>query len=165
MLRLEPSNFRHCSENVRAMRCSSLYAVAMVDASVTGFFVDVELEHNRHKLHVASITYAIHSQFIINYLENVTFISSTLCRVGHLPNWSPSTSQHIPEYCPFRLQTKQFQVIIQSFTHSLPASITTLPPATYTFLQADAQSSTQFLYYKCYYRLFGTLIMWLIIII
>ena len=57
---------------------------------------------------------------------------------------------HIPEYRPFRMQTKHFHVIIHTLFPSLPIPPLTLhlTPATSTFLQADTQSST-LLRFRC----------------
>ena len=45
------------------------------------------------------------------------------------------------DICPFRLETKQFHVIIHTLSPSLPAYAHTSPPAIFTFMQADTQSS------------------------
>ena len=50
-------------------------------------------------------------------------------------------SPHIPENCPFRVQTKLNHIILHTFIPSLPPSTITSHPATTTFLQADTQSS------------------------
>ena len=51
-------------------------------------------------------------------------------------------SPHIPEHCPFRMQTKHLHIILHTFIPSLPFPPLTSRPATSTFLQADSQSST-----------------------
>ena len=62
-----------------------------------------------------------------------------LARVRHLSR--NETSPHIPENCPFRLQTKQFH-FIDTFFSSLFAPIHTLLSSISTFIQAETQSST-----------------------
>ena len=52
---------------------------------------------------------------------------------------------HIPVYCPFRPQTKQFHVLPHTFSPSFPVPAPTFHPPTLEFLQANAQSSSTFL--------------------
>ena len=48
---------------------------------------------------------------------------------------------HIPEHCPFRVQTKRLHIILHTLIPSLPPSTRTSHPChTTTFLQADTQS-------------------------
>ena len=75
------------------------------------------------------------------------FLSSTL-------NWDLTSAPyqvppHIPEYCPFRLQPKQFHVILNTlpkFPYPSPHA-THFTPATSIFLQDDRQSSLLYAQY------------------
>ena len=62
-------------------------------------------------------------------MQQVIIIIIYLCsnRVKYFPRYEASS--HIPEHCPFRLQTKQFYVIIYTLSPSLPAPAHTAPPS------------------------------------
>ena len=77
--------------------------------------------------------------FII-YFENVHFFHATL----GLDVWSYEVPPHIPEYCPFRIYTKHFHVIIHTLlpSHLFPPLHLASATVTSTFLQADTKSST-----------------------
>ena len=75
------------------------------------------------------------------YFENVHFFHAVL-GLHICPYEVPP---HILEYRPFRLPTRQFHVVIHTFSPSLPIPPLTSHPchgATSTFLQTDTQSST-----------------------
>ena len=72
-----------------------------------------KLEHG----HMSPILTSI---IITIYFENVHFFYDKL-GLGCLPQMKSLHSPHIPEYCPSRLQTKQFHVILHTFCPSLPA--------------------------------------------
>ena len=62
---------------------------------------------------------------IIIYFENVHFFHDKL-RLDVCPYEVPP---HIPEYCPFRLQTKHFHITLHTLSPSLPIPPLHLTPA------------------------------------
>ena len=69
--------------------------------------------HRNIKIRILSITF----HYITIYYENILLFHAKLGLDVNLYQVPP----HIPEYCPFRLQTEHFHVILHTLSPSLPA--------------------------------------------